>query len=63
MNTINQTDEFSDWLERLRDAIGKAAILTRITRAGHGNFGECEPVGADIKAAKAMWKQIQKERR
>jgi putative addiction module killer protein len=96
MNTVNETDEFSQWLSGLKDVQGRAKILIRIRRAGLGNFGECEPVGegvsemkidfgpgyrvyfaqegrvvylllcggdkstqkADIKHAKAMWKQV-----
>ena len=37
--TINQTNIFSDWLNDLKDPIGKAGIAIRIKRAESGNFG------------------------
>lgn len=42
---IHQTPEFESWLKRMKDTQGKAAILTRLDRAGAGNFGDCESVG------------------
>ncbi|QJI38579.1 MULTISPECIES: type II toxin-antitoxin system RelE/ParE family toxin [unclassified Pseudomonas] len=42
---IHQTPEFGNWLDRVNDALGKTAILTRLDRAGAGNFGDCESVG------------------
>jgi putative addiction module killer protein len=47
-NTINKTPEFDDWLDGVKDAQGKAAILTRLDRAKVGNFGDCGPVGDGI---------------
>lgn len=38
--TINQTNIFSDWLNDLKDPIGKAGIAIRIKRAESGNFGD-----------------------
>lgn len=38
--TINQTNIFSDWLNDLKDPIGKAGIAIRIKRAEIGNFGD-----------------------
>ncbi|MHC8365010.1 type II toxin-antitoxin system RelE/ParE family toxin [Pseudomonas sp. ZT5P21] len=35
-------------LDSLRDTIGKARIIARPTAAGHGNFGDCEPVGESV---------------
>jgi putative addiction module killer protein len=96
MNTINQTSEFSDWLNGLSDLKARAKIVARIRRAELGNFGEFKVLDdgvselkidfgpgyrvyfaregrvvylllcggdkstqkADIKRAKAMWKQI-----
>ena len=48
MNTFLRTEEFDEWLTKLRDQIAKARILTRIRSAEEGNFGDCEPVGAGI---------------
>jgi len=42
---IQKTPDFDDWLDGVKDAKGKAAILSRLDRAGDGNFGDCEPVG------------------
>jgi putative addiction module killer protein len=45
LNTINTTPEFDTWLDDVKDLQGKAAVLCRLDRAEHGNFGDCEPVG------------------
>ena len=45
---IHQTPDFEDWLDSVKDAKGKAAILARLDRAGNGNFGDCEPVGDGV---------------
>ncbi|WP_213941014.1 type II toxin-antitoxin system RelE/ParE family toxin [Pseudomonas sp. dw_612] len=39
---------FADWLDSLKDTIGKALIIARLRSAEHGNFGDCEPVGAAV---------------
>lgn len=48
MNELNETEEFSGWLAKLRDPIGKASIIRRIKRARKGNFGDHEPVGDNV---------------
>jgi putative addiction module killer protein len=48
MNELVRTQEFDDWLRRLKDQIGKARILARLRSASLGNFGDCEPVGDGI---------------
>ncbi|MFN0278144.1 MAG: type II toxin-antitoxin system RelE/ParE family toxin [Pyrinomonadaceae bacterium] len=48
MNTFLRTEEFDEWLTKLRDQIAKARIITRIRSAEEGNFGDCEPVGEGI---------------
>ena len=48
MYTINETNEFSDWLSAMRDIRARARIVSRIKSAGHGNFGDCEPVGEGV---------------
>lgn len=48
MYTFLRTEEFDEWLERLRDDVGKARILARIRSAEAGNFGDSEPVGGGI---------------
>ena len=48
MNTFNKTDTFADWLDQLRDVVGRAKVLIRIKRAQAGNFGDCESLGDGI---------------
>jgi putative addiction module killer protein len=38
----------SAWLKSLDDAKGHAAIMVRIDRIKHGNFGDHEPVGDGV---------------
>lgn len=40
MNTLNKTDQFMDWYNKLKDPIGKAGIAMRLMRAENGNFGD-----------------------
>lgn len=42
---IDTTTEFDEWLNIVKDPIGKAAIAARLTRAESGLFGDCEAVG------------------
>jgi len=48
MFRFRETEEFSRWLESLRDARARAQILRRLSRATKGNFGDAEPVGEGI---------------
>ncbi len=43
-----RTQEFDNWLKRLRDPLGKARIIARIRSAEAGNFGDCESVGKRV---------------
>jgi len=45
---LAQTDEFSDWLCRLKDRVAGAKILVRMKRLSEGNAGE------DIAKAKKL---------
>lgn len=47
-NTIHTRPEFDGWLGGIKNAEGKAAILTRLERAEEGNFGDTEPVGDGV---------------
>lgn len=40
MIDINQTEQFSHWLHKLKDSLGKVGVLARIKRAQGGNFGD-----------------------
>lgn len=42
MNTVQQSDEFKEWLKGLRDQIAKAKILVRIKRLADGNMGDAK---------------------
>ena len=43
------TDEFTEWLKKLRDLEAKARINLRIRRIElTGNFGDCKPVGRGV---------------
>lgn len=46
--TIKQTEVFAKWNSVLRDLRAKAAILRRIDRAAHGNFGDAKQVGEGV---------------
>lgn len=42
-------EPFSEWMNNLRDAMGRKRIFTRIDRLAHGNYGDCESVGEGVK--------------
>jgi putative addiction module killer protein len=46
--TINAKEPFTDWLNDLRDVMGRKRILARVSRMQQGNYGDCEPVGEGI---------------
>jgi putative addiction module killer protein len=45
---IIRSEEFDDWLKRLRDLRARARVQARITRLGMGNPGDVKPVGEGI---------------
>lgn len=46
---ILQTDEFTKWMKRLRDADVRARINVRIRRISlSGNFGDTKPIGDGV---------------
>jgi putative addiction module killer protein len=48
MVKVRQTDEFSGWLRRLRDANALARIAGRIRRMEMGNPGDSRSVGQGV---------------
>lgn len=49
MLEVVQTDEFSKWLKRLRDATARARILVKIRRLSlTENFSDVKPVGDGV---------------
>lgn len=45
---VVQTDEFSEWLEALKDIPARARIVLRLTRFTLGNLGDVKSVGAGV---------------
>jgi len=48
MIDFERSRAFADWLDSLKDTIGKARIIARLRAAQHGNFGDCMPIGAAV---------------
>ncbi|MHC8322576.1 type II toxin-antitoxin system RelE/ParE family toxin [Pseudomonas sp. GB2N2] len=48
MIDFERSSAFADWLDSLRDTIGKVRIIARLRAAEHGNFGDCESVGKSV---------------
>lgn len=48
MLTVHETEMFSAWMSKLRDAQGKAKIAARIDRLAQGNPGDVAPVGQGV---------------
>jgi putative addiction module killer protein len=42
MIEVRRTDEFSQWLKRLRDRTARTKIITRIQRVELGNLGDAK---------------------
>jgi len=45
---VRQTEEFSKWLKKLKDAVAKVSIARRIDRMEDGNFGDSKSVGGGV---------------
>lgn len=41
-------EPFIDWLNSLKDRVGRANIYNRLNRVALGNYGDCEPVGQGV---------------
>ena len=48
MYIVLRSDEFDKWLVKLKDAKGKARIVTRIKSAELGNLGDVKPIGEGV---------------
>jgi len=48
MIEVRQTEEFSGWLHRLRDANAVARVVARIRRMELGNVGDVKNVGNGV---------------
>lgn len=52
MIEVRVTDEFTEWLEGLKDARAVHAITARPTRFSYGLIGDARPVGEGISEAR-----------
>ncbi len=52
MFEIVKSEEFSDWLGKLRDKALKSLVSKRIERLGMGNYGDFKSVGSGILEAR-----------
>lgn len=48
MIEILTTEDFDEWLRKLKDRAGRLRILERIDRLTHGNPGDVKPVGQGV---------------
>ncbi|WP_447970102.1 type II toxin-antitoxin system RelE/ParE family toxin [Nitrospira sp. M1] len=48
----NGKEPFSEWVEDLRDTMGRKRILIRIGRLQQGNYGDCKSVGEGVSELK-----------
>ncbi len=49
MYQVQLTDVFAEWLANLRDAKGKARILSRLESMTQGNLGDTKSVGDSVR--------------
>ncbi|MGO3972098.1 type II toxin-antitoxin system RelE/ParE family toxin [Pseudomonas sp. Qb1D1] len=47
-DSLQETDEFQEWLYSLRSKPVHGRVLTRLDNARMGNFGDCENVGNGV---------------
>lgn len=48
MNIIKRSEDFDEWLKRLRDIKGKIKILSHLDNARRGNFGDTKALGGGL---------------
>ncbi len=48
MYTVIETEDFSAWLDGLRDRTTKMRLAARLTKARLGNLGDTKPVGEGV---------------
>ena len=46
--SLEQTEQFADWLADLRDIAGRARIIKRLVRLADGQLGDARPVGEGV---------------
>lgn len=55
MIEVVRTDEFDEWIEELKDKVGRRRILSRIDRLAAGNPGDVKPVGQGVSELRLMF--------
>ena len=48
MVEVVRTDEFDEWITKLKDKAGRLRILKRLDRLANGNPGDVKPVGDGV---------------
>ncbi len=48
MYVVKRTDEFSDWLDGLKDRITRQRLNVRLRKAMLGTLGDVKPVGGGV---------------
>lgn len=46
--TVRRLDEFSDWLNSLKDGLTRQRLIKRLRKAQLGNLGDVQPVGEGV---------------
>jgi putative addiction module killer protein len=46
--TPSAKEPFTEWLNGLRDVMGRKHILARVSRMQQGNYGDCKSVGDGV---------------
>ena len=54
MNIIKRSEDFDEWLKKLRDTKGKIKILSRIDNARRDNFGDAKALGGGLSEMKSI---------
>ena len=47
-NTAGGRDAFGEWIEGLKDTVGRVIVLKRVARMEEGNFGDHRSVGGGV---------------
>lgn len=48
MFTLETTEQFDQWLKKLRNPIAKKAVISRLLRLEQGHFGDIDNVGDGV---------------
>lgn len=48
MFTIKQTDEFTAWIDHIKDGTTRRRLQTRLRKLSLGIWGDAEPIGAGV---------------